>query len=147
MQRGGQRHAVKVKRKVHADGLRRCRVNTSRLGLRDPRSPDGVTGRSTWCTEEQKYMEHEMMMKTASVKSSRKTMESSSRLPVRRECERLEGVETWRRPDTRRHRRWQVYRFGPQNRMEAGFMVWASKLAVWPDGGGGGHVAPLRILR
>jgi hypothetical protein len=32
------------------------------------------------------------MMKTASVKSRRKAMASSSRLPVRRECERLEGV-------------------------------------------------------
>jgi len=85
MQRGGQRHAVKVKRKVHPDGLRRCRVNTSRLGLRDPRSPDGVTGRSTWCTEEQEYMD---MIKTTSFKSRRKVMASSSSLLVRREHER-----------------------------------------------------------
>ena len=64
---------------------------------------------------EQEYMEGEMVMKTASIKSRKKAMASSSRLPVRRECERLEGVKAWRRPDMRQHRRWQVCRFGPQN--------------------------------
>jgi len=77
---------------------------------------------------EQEYMEGEMVMKTASIKSRKKAMASSSRLPVRRECERLEGVKAWRRPDMRQHRRWQVCRFGPQNRTSAGFSVWASKL-------------------
>jgi len=50
---------------------------------------------------EQEYMEGEMMMKMASVKSRWKAMASSSRLPVQRECEILEGVKAWRRPDTR----------------------------------------------
>ena len=68
--------------------------------------------RSAWCTKEQKYIE---VMKTASAKSRRKAMTSSSRLSVLQERERLEGVEAWRRPDTRRHRRRQVW------------VVWASK--------------------
>jgi len=58
-------------------------------------------------------------------------MASSSRLPLRQEWERLEGVEVGWRPDTRRHRRWQVYRFDPQNRVAAGSSVRPSK----PGGG------------
>ena len=42
-----------------------------------------------WYTKDQEYMG---VMKMASVKSRRKAMESSSRLPVRRERERLEGI-------------------------------------------------------
>jgi hypothetical protein len=63
-------------------------MDASRLGLRDPRSPGGVMG-DPQCTKEQEYMG---VMKTASVKSSKKAMASSSRLPVWRECERLEGI-------------------------------------------------------
>ena len=36
-----------------------------------------------------------MMMKTASIKTRRKAMASSSRLPVRREHGRLEDVKAW----------------------------------------------------
>ena len=52
---------------------------------------------------------------SSAVKSRRKAVTSSSRLPMRRERERLEDVKIWRRPDTRRHRRRQVYQFRPQN--------------------------------
>ena len=34
---------MKVKRNVHADGSRTVKDNVSRLGSRDPKSPDGVT--------------------------------------------------------------------------------------------------------
>ena len=44
-------------------------------------------------------MESEKVMKMVSVKSRRKVMTSSSKLPVRRERERLKGVKGWRRPD------------------------------------------------
>ena len=50
---------------------------------------------------EQEYKKSLMVMKTASVKSRRKVMAISSRLPVRQKCERLEDIEAWRRPDTR----------------------------------------------
>ena len=46
-------------------------------------------------------MEGEMVMRTASVRSRRKKMASSSRLPMWRERERFEGVKAWRRPDMR----------------------------------------------
>ena len=71
----------------------------------DPRSPGRVIGDPQDKRSEQEHMEDKMVMKTASVKSRRKTMVSSSRLPVRRERERLENVKTWRRPNTRQHRR------------------------------------------
>ena len=58
-------------------------------------------------------------------------MASSSRLPVRRERGRHEGIKTWGSPDMRRQLRWQVYRFEPQNQAAAGLPVWVSK----PDGG------------
>ena len=66
--------------------------------------------------DQKEYMEGEMVTNMASIKSGRKTMASSSTLPVRWEHERLEGVGACQRLDTRRHQRWQVYRFGPQNR-------------------------------
>ena len=49
---------------------------------------------------EQEYMEGEIVIKTAPIKSRRKAIASSSRLPVRWEQERLEGVKPWRRPNT-----------------------------------------------
>ena len=59
----------------------------SRLGPKDLKSPCGAMGdshgarksKSTW-------------LEKALVKSRRKALASSSRLPVRWECERLEGV-------------------------------------------------------
>ena len=71
----------------------------------DPRSPGRVIGDPQDKRSEQEHMEDKMVMKTASVKSRRKTMASLSRLPVRRERERLESVKTWWRPDTCWHRR------------------------------------------
>lgn len=63
----------------------------------------------------------------------------------------LEGVMALGgRLDTRRHRMWQVYRFGPQNRTAAGLPVWASKLEarlVRLDGGCEGHVMLSLSLR
>ena len=115
------------------------------MALRDPRSPDGVTRDPYGARLEQEYMESEKVMKMVSVKSRRKMMVRSSRLPVQRERERLEGVEAWWRLDTHRHRTWQVYWFGPQTRMVAGLSVWASKPKahqVRRDGGDGEHVAP-----
>ena len=67
------------------------------------------------------------MMKTASVKSRRKKMVSSSRLPVRRERGRHEGIKNWGSPDMRRQLRWQVYRFELQNQAAVGLPVWVSK--------------------
>ena len=99
------------------------------MAPRDPRSPGRVMGDPHGARSEQEYMKGEIVMETASVKSRRKTMVSSSRLPVRRECERLEGVKTWRRLDTHPHRRWQVCRFGHQNRGH----VRCSRMAVPED--------------
>ena len=50
-------------------------------------------------------MESEMVMKTVSIKSRRKTIVTLSRLPVWWERERFEGIKTWKMPDTRRHRK------------------------------------------
>ena len=77
-------------------------------------------------------------MKMASVKSKRKVMASSIRLLIRREHEKLEDVKAWQRPDTHRHRRWQVCQFGPQNREQVGLPVWVLKpgaCLVRPDDG------------
>ena len=62
-------------------------------------------GRSTWCTIRARVQEELNGYEAASVKSRRKVMASSSRLPMQQKCKNLEGVEAWRRPDTRRHRR------------------------------------------
>ena len=63
-------------------------MSASRLGPRDPKSSCGAISDPHRATEEQEYM----VMKTASVKSRRMAMTRSSKLPVRRERERLEGV-------------------------------------------------------
>ena len=116
----------------------------------DPRSPGRVIGDPQDKRSEQEHMEDKMVMKTASVKSRRKKMVSSSRLPVRRERGRHEGIKTWGSPDMRRQLRWQVYRFELQNQAAVGLPVWVSKSgmrSVPSDGGVGGHVASSRSLR
>ena len=62
--------------------------------LRDLRSPGGVMGDPHDARSEKEFMKSEMVIKTAPVKSRMKVMASSSRLPMRQECEKLEGVET-----------------------------------------------------
>ena len=56
--------------------------------LRDLRSPGGVMGDPHDARSEQENMEAEMLMKKASVRSRRKTMASSSRLPVHQKCKK-----------------------------------------------------------
>src|SRR6266540_81491 len=71
MRHGGRRCVVKVKRKVHTDGLR---VNASRLGPRDPKGPGGVIGDPHGVRSEQEGVEDGMKM--ASVKSGRDSAEA-----------------------------------------------------------------------
>ena len=73
---------------------------------RDPRSPGRAMSGPHSARSEQEYMESEMVMKTASAKSRRKAMVSSSRLTVQ-SARDLEGVVALGgRSDARRHRRW-----------------------------------------
>ena len=64
-----------------------------RLGVRNLRSSGGVMDDPHGARSEQEYMESEIVMKTILIKSRRKAMATSSRLPVRRDRERLVGVE------------------------------------------------------
>jgi hypothetical protein len=64
--------------------------------------------------EEQEYMD---VMKMVSVKSRLKVMASLSRLPVRRECERLEGV---------------VALGGGRTRVDIGVVWWPSEDGRFP---------------
>ena len=48
---------VKVKRKVHAGGPRAVKGETSRLWIEGPEESGQSHGCSTWCTEEQEYIE------------------------------------------------------------------------------------------
>ena len=68
-------------------------MNASRLRPRDKRSSGGVMDDPHGARSEQEYMESEIVMKTILIKSRRKAMATSSRLPVRRDRERLVGVE------------------------------------------------------
>jgi len=58
------------------------------LAPRNPRSPGGVIADPHGARSEQEYMESEIVMKTVSAKSRRKTMASSSRLPMRQDHKR-----------------------------------------------------------
>src|SRR6266540_6649190 len=78
MRHGGRRCVVKVKRKVHTDGLR---VNASRLGPRDPKRPGGVMGDPHGARSEQEGVEDGM--KTVSVKSGRDSAEAGHALTSR----------------------------------------------------------------